>query len=386
MFLCPSPFIIAFLVVVLYGESRVTIAQAPQWKDNSYGSVDFITSCEPTTKDDFNKALSMLYSFWYGNSLSLFQEVVAQDPRCCIAYHMAALTYQHPIWDFISDSRLQQAADYADQAKECMNTGGASVITAREKAYIESLLVFTDMTNPDLVSSPTARLEAYAQSLKDKVYIPYVEEDLNAGIFYGFGTLAVGFYSENEPSNGWPNLKLAGLIEESMVLRDGLSPGALHYVIHSYDQPAFASRALSVANIYENSSISVPHALHMPSHIYNDLGLWSQAIKSNVLSLNTAYQNAQSSSNGKQRTTNDWYHGSYFLQFEMLQKAMDCDADAFLNQVFKQDLQYNDEKFFSSLEAVVRVGAHFLIETREWKQGTTFDKLEQFYAQSTPDE
>ena len=56
---------------------------------------------------------------------------------------------------------------------------------------------------------------------------------------------------------------------------------------------------------------------------------------------------------------------------------MDCDADALLNQVFKQDLQYNDENFFTSLEAVVRVGAHFLMETRQWKQGATFDKLEQ---------
>ncbi len=263
-----------------------------------------------------------------------------------------------------------------------MNTDSA--ITTREKGYIETLLVFTNMTNPDFVTSSTARLEAYAQSLKDNVYIPYIEEDINAGIFYGFATLAVGYYSENEPSNGWPNLKLAGLIEESMMLRDSLSPCALHYIIHAYDQPVFASRALPAANIYLNSSIAVPHALHMPSHIHNDLGLWSEAIASNILSLNSAYQHAQNSSNGQQRTTNDWYHGSYFLQFEMLQKAMDCDAEVFLNQVFKQDLQYHDDKFFTtSLEAVVRVAAHFLIETRNWEQGSLFDQLEQFYPQST---
>jgi tetratricopeptide (TPR) repeat protein len=174
-------------------------------------------------------------------------------------------------------------------------------------------------------------------------------------------------------------------VEESMVLRNELSPGALHFVIHSYDQPAFASRALIAANIYVNSSVSVPHAIHMPSHIYNDLGLWFDAVDSNVRSLNTAYQYAQSSSNGQQRTTGDWYHGSYFLQFEMLQKAMDCDAASFLNEIFKKDLQYNDNNFFYNLEAIVRVGAHYLIETRQWQEGATFDQLEKFYIQSTPE-
>ncbi len=99
-------------------DSRVTNALVSRVDSrNVFGSVDFITSCEPTTKDDFNKALSMHYSFWYDMSLSLFKEVIAQDPRCCIAYHMAALTYHHPIWDFIADSRLQQAVDNANQAK-----------------------------------------------------------------------------------------------------------------------------------------------------------------------------------------------------------------------------------------------------------------------------
>ena len=70
----------------------------------------------------------------------------------------------------------------------------------------------------------------------------------------------------------------AGLIEEQMLLKNPLNPGALHYVIHAYDQPAFATRALRSARTYLNVSVLVPHALHMPSHIFSDLGLWNEAV------------------------------------------------------------------------------------------------------------
>ena len=90
----------------------------------------------------------------------------------------------------------------------------------------------------------------------------------------------------------YPNLKLAGLIEEMVVLGNSDSPGGLHYVIHSYDQPPFASRALESANRYLNISVEVPHALHMPSHIYGDLGLWEDMINANILSLNLAFSKA----------------------------------------------------------------------------------------------
>lgn len=119
---------------------------------------------------------------------------------------------------------------------------------------------------------------------------------------YGLALIGVGYYSETEPEDGFPSLSLAGLTEERVVLGNPDSPGALHYVIHAYDQPSSAYRALTSAYRYLNASTSVPHALHMPSHIFSDLGLWSDMVYSNVLSLNKAFELAG-------EPTGDWYHG-----------------------------------------------------------------------------
>jgi hypothetical protein len=88
------------------------------------------------------------------------------------------------------------------------------------------------------------------------------------------------------------------------------SPGALHYVVHSYDQPDLAPRALAAARQFATVADGVPHQIHMPSHIYVDRGIWNASVLANVASLHAAY-----TSNATSGTPlGDWYHGSYFLQ------------------------------------------------------------------------
>jgi hypothetical protein len=86
-------------------------------------------------------------------------------------------------------------------------------------------------------------------------------------------------------------------------------------------------------------------------------------VDANVLSLNTAFALAL-------EPTGDWYHGSYFLQFGMLQLAMDCDAAALVQSL--RDLAASAPEGFSA-EAGVRVPAMYLVETRQWEQAATFD-------------
>lgn len=162
------------------------------------------------------------------------------------------------------------------------------MVLPRERAYIESLAVYVNTTDPKL-ASPAARLLSYAEALREKVYSIYKEEDENSAIMYGLALLAVGYYNEQEPEDGFPNLLAAGAIEQQVVAWNPGSPGGLHYSIHSYDQPALAARALPAAHAYLNSSTAVPHAIHMPSHIYCDLGLWRDAMDANIVSMDTAF-------------------------------------------------------------------------------------------------
>jgi len=351
--------VMSFLVIQV-----LLLATSPSYADNSYGDVNFETSCSAAVQGDFNTALSMMYSFWYSESLLLFDDVLARDPQCCMAHWGAAMTYSHPVWDFIQDSRLAEAAARSDQAAACASS---TTLTARELAYLGSLAVYTNLTDP-AVELPADRLQVYADNLLANVYEPYGSSDSNAGIMYGLALIAVGYYSEQEPARGFPSLTRAGLVEELVLLDVPDSPGALHYVIHSYDQPAPAYRALAAAYHYLNASVSVPHAIHMPSHIFGNLGLWSDMVEANVLSLDTAYATAG-------QPTGDWYHGSYFMQFGMLQLAMDCDASALVDSM--RGLAATDADGFNA-EAAVRIPLMYLVETRQWEQAAEFN-LSTFY-------
>ena len=97
------------------------------------------------------------------------------------AHWGAALTYSHPVWDFIKDYRLEYAAARSELATACAATAAAanSALTTREQAYLASLAVYTNLTDP-LVAEPADRLQAFADDLYNRVYLPF-PADSNAG-------------------------------------------------------------------------------------------------------------------------------------------------------------------------------------------------------------
>jgi hypothetical protein len=62
-------------------------------------------------------------------------------------------------------------------------------------------------------------------------------------------------------------------------------PGVAHYLIHSYDSAPLAELGLPAAICYSKIAPSVPHALHMPSHIFTRLGKWQDSVDANRASL-----------------------------------------------------------------------------------------------------
>jgi hypothetical protein len=141
-----------------------------------YGVVNFETSCLDSVADDFNTAVSMLYSFWYDESFKAFNDILKRDPKCCMAFWGASMTFSHPIWDFMGDERLAAASKYADRATNC---AASTNISARERGYIESLAVYMNTTDPNL--QPPQRLKMFADAVNAKVYQPFDSVDENAG-------------------------------------------------------------------------------------------------------------------------------------------------------------------------------------------------------------
>ena len=94
-------------------------------------------------------------------------------------------------------------------------------------------------------------------------------------------------------------------------------PGAAHYIIHGYDYPTLAPRGLDAARRYDKFAPAVPHALHMPSHIYVLLGMWPETIQGNISAA------AAEKSRGN---PDDHMHALDYLVYAYLQQGQDMEA------------------------------------------------------------
>src|SRR6202011_2036717 len=143
----------------------------------------------------------------------------------------------------------------------------------RENDYIQALAVFyTDSDKLDHRSRALAyskKMEAVAQNHPD---------DREARIFYALSLLA----SADPLDKTHKNQLAAGTILEKLFAEIPSHPGVAHYIIHAYDYPGLADRALEAALKYQVCVTIVPHAVHMPSHTFVLLGKWKDTISANV--------------------------------------------------------------------------------------------------------
>ena len=144
--------------------------------------------------------------------------------------------------------------------------------TDREKDYIAAITAFyRDSGNLD----HHTRAVAYEKAM-ERVYLRY-PEDREAAVFYGLALNA----SARPTDKTYANQRKAAEILNKVWAEQPNHPGVVHYLIHSDDSPQFAKAGLDAAICYSKIAPDVPHALHMPSHIFTRLGMWQQSINSN---------------------------------------------------------------------------------------------------------
>ena len=141
-------------------------------------------------------------------------------------------------------------------------------------------------------------------------------------------------------------------------------PGIAHYIIHAYDYPELADRALVAARKYDDIAPWVPHALHMPTHIYTRLGMWKASIKGNIASSIAARDHAARHYQG--RATMDDLHAMDYLMFAYLQTAQDTKARELLGDLMKVE-KVVPGNGFASAYAATAIPARFALERRDWK-------------------
>jgi hypothetical protein len=322
---------------------------ASQTTHEEFGKVDFPTSCKPAVQADFNRSVAILHSFWYERARSEFEKVAADDPACAMAYWGIAMTYWHPLWGPPDKVALEKGTAAAQKAESL------HAKTDREREYIAAInAYYHDAQN----YNPHQRAVAYNQAM-EKVYKDN-PNDVEAQCFYALSLDAAALPSETT----YANQKKAGAILEKVFNAHPDHPGAAHYIIHSYDYPSLAAKALPAARRYASIAPAAAHALHMPSHIFTRLGLWQDSIHSNLASIAAARQAVARGQEG----LDDELHAIGFLSYAYLQRGEYKAAEGVLSDLEKMTPAVNlDERGgVKGKEATVKV--QIALERHDWKQ------------------
>jgi hypothetical protein len=237
-------------------------------------SVNFQTSCAPAVKDDFNKAVALLHSFWFPEATKMLNGILAKDPNCAMAHWGIALAaWGNPFAGLKNAKTVEATRAAIDKAK------AAGAPTSRERAYIDAVATLVTSTDP---TTHAARIAAYdAAMAKVAADNP---GDTEARIFYA---LAVNQAAVPTDKTYAKNVQAAGILEP-LFKQMPMHPGLAHYIIHAYDAPPLAPRALDAARKYASLAPAIPHALHMPSHTFTRVGSWKESIETNRRSAEAA--------------------------------------------------------------------------------------------------
>jgi hypothetical protein len=243
------------------------------------GKVHFPTSCAPAVAPTFDRAIAWLHSFEFGPSMRAFEEVLATDSTCAMAWWGIAIArWTNPMVPNIRPPAVLERGKQAIDAATRVSRGA----TDRERAYIAAA---SELYADPALDQPT-RVGAYERKMADLA--GRFPADTEAKIFHAIALVAAAKPSDKTYAN---QLK-AGEILEALFAVQPDHPGLAHYIIHSYDVPALAGRAAAAARRYADIAPSAAHALHMPSHTFTRVGMWKESAATNMRSMESAVASA----------------------------------------------------------------------------------------------
>jgi tetratricopeptide (TPR) repeat protein len=271
------------------------------------GTAHMDITCSPAVQARFDRALAVLHNFWYARALTQFQEIQKADPDCAMAYWGAAMTYNHPLWD--EPSREDEAAAWAYVQQ------GLGTKAQNDREHMD-LQAVTALYKDGGVGTKQSRDEGYRDRMA-ATHEKYPDDETT--LFYGLSILG----TIREGAKGFEMQGRAAALFESVYAHDTQHPGVLHYLIHAYDDPVHAETGLAAARAYAKTAAAVPHAYHMPSHIFTRLGYWDEAATTNENAWQISNDDVKEA--GEPGTLRD-FHSLNYLSYNYLQLGRYKDA------------------------------------------------------------
>jgi tetratricopeptide (TPR) repeat protein len=357
-------FFLIGLAISLLALRNAESAPSPEPGDlRAAGKVEFPVSCAPAVQSEFARGVALLHSFFYEESRRVFTSVAERDPKCAMAQWGIAMTWWHPIWTPPTPDEMS-AGKAAIEKAMAMNAG-----TDRERGFITALNVYyntPESPNAGAVGQschgpvgPRDRVIAYEKAMRDlRDKFP---DDFEVQTFYAFAVLGVGYAT---PSDTRLSKQLeAAAILEKLWKQNANHPGVVHYLIHCYDYPSLAQRGLVAARTYDSIAPWVPHALHMPSHIFTRLGMWDESIAANQASAEAS--RAYAAMRHRDATEAEELHALDYMAYSYLQEAQDAEAKKIVD-VAARVRKTNPELEFSGAYALAAIPTRYAFERNDW--------------------
>src|SRR5438477_1037867 len=339
-------------------------ATAPEPGDlRGVGKITFPVTCAPDVQSDFARGVALLHSFFYEEARRVFTSVADRDPKCAMAQWGIAMTWWHPIWTPPTPDEMRAGKAAIEKAMS-INAG-----SDRERGFITALNTYYNTVDSSSAApvgqschgpvGPRDRVIAYEKAMRQLRDKP--PDDFEVQTFYAFAVLATGYATPNDTSLS-KQLEAAGILEK-LWKQDAKHPGVVHYLIHSYDYPQFAQRGLTAAQTYDSIAPWVPHALHMPSHIFTRLGMWDESIAANRASAEAS--RAYATMRHRDATEAEELHALDYMAYSYLQEAQDAEAKKIVDIAAKVN-NTNPELEFSAAYALAAIPTRYAFERNDW--------------------
>jgi tetratricopeptide (TPR) repeat protein len=331
------------------------------------GAVTFPVSCDASVKAEFEHGVALLHSFFYEESRRIFTSIAERDPGCAMAQWGIAQTWWHPIWTPPRPDEFAAGKAAAEQALSLKSR-------PRERGFIEAIAAYYLTPDAPAVApvgqschgpvGASGRTVAYEHAMRT-LYDRF-PGDFEVRLFYALAVLSVGYATPTDAALS--NQKRAGDMLERLWKENPRHPGVAHYIIHSYDYPALAKRALPAAQAYAEIAPWVPHALHMPSHIFTRLGMWDQSIAANLASAEAARAYAAQRRRGAAEI--DELHGLDYLLYSYLQEGRDAEARTVLDRIAGVRETFPAMEFVGAY-ALAAMPARYALEREAWAEAAS---------------
>jgi tetratricopeptide (TPR) repeat protein len=336
--------IIGLVFLVLAGSPP---AGAQSIAGGELGTINFPTSAKGEAQTAFLVGVKALHNFEFDTAGEAFRDAQKADPAFALAYWGEAMSFNHPLW---AEQDIASARRVLERLAPTASARAAKAPVGKERGLIEAVDVLFG------AGDKYARDVAYSAAMK-RLHDQYRGDD-EIAVLYALSLLGTARPGEKSVRNAMQ----AAAIVEDIFQRNPKHPGAAHFIIHAFDDPDHAILALPAARAYSKIAPAAAHALHMPSHIFVQLGMWDDVVASNTVAYKAAVDLADKKNLPRGRED---FHTLSWLQYAYLQQGNFVEAEkaiATAKAVADKDTSPRVRDGYASMKA------RQIVETAKWEK------------------